>query len=278
MAPGAAAQDLLYVSDAGTNDVYVYSWPQTQLVGTLAGFSSPQGECVDTKGDIWIVNFGKSQMIEYAHGRTKPIATLNYVAYSINGCSVDPTTGNLAVTNMKKNDFSSGNSGGYVVIYKKARGIGKIYSDGAPNYPFFCDYDNRGNLYVDGAGDINPWDEFEFAKLRTGSNTFTKITVNENFNYSGGVRWHGRYVVVGDTRGNVMYKVAVRGVYGYENGATPLDDASSVLQFWIQGHRVIGANSGSSNVMVWKYPSGGTPIKTLSGFADPIGVVVSRHP
>jgi hypothetical protein len=277
MAPKAADRDLLYISDDGTNSVYVYSWPQTKLVGTLAGFSSPQGKCVDSKGDVWIVNFGKSQMVEYAHGGTKPMATLNNVGYSINGCAIDPTTGNLAVTNMKKNNRSSGNSGGYVVIYRKARGIPKTYSDGAPNYPFFCGYDDRGNLYVDGAGHINPWDEFEFATLRAGSSRFTDVTLNENLNYSGGVQRHGRYVVVGDTRANVIYKFAIRGAYGYENGATPLEDASGVLQFWIEGRSVIGPNSGSASVMVWKYPAGGTPVKTLTGFADPIGAVVSRH-
>lgn len=275
MTPGAAHQNLLYVSDAGTNDVYVYSWPQTRFVGKLKGFSDPQGECVDKKGDVWIANLGTSQMIEYAHGGTKPIATLNNVGYAVNGCAVDPTTGNLAVTIMEKNGQSSGGSGGYVVIYKKARGTPKIYSDGSPHYPFFCGYDDRGNLYVDGAGDINPWDEFEFAKLPAGSSTFTDATLNENLNYSGGMQWHGRYIVVGDSRANVIYKFAIRGVYGYENGATPLDNASDVLQFWIEGHDVIGPNSGSASVMVWKYPARGAPVKTLYGFADPIGAVVS---
>jgi len=120
MAPGAETQDLLYISDEGTNDVYVYSWPQLKLVGTLTGFSYPQGECVDTKGDVFVVNGrAQSQVVEFLHGGTKPIATLsdNYSNHP-SGCAVDPTTENLAVTNLETGNKGDGN----VIIYKKARG------------------------------------------------------------------------------------------------------------------------------------------------------------
>ena len=56
IAPAAKTQNLLYISDDGTNDVYVYSWPKGRLLGTLRGFSYPQGECVDRKGDVWIAD------------------------------------------------------------------------------------------------------------------------------------------------------------------------------------------------------------------------------
>ena len=43
MLTNATSSELLYVSDVGTNDVYVYTYPARTLVGTLTGFKEPQG-------------------------------------------------------------------------------------------------------------------------------------------------------------------------------------------------------------------------------------------
>ncbi|MGA8474385.1 MAG: hypothetical protein WB681_04900, partial [Candidatus Cybelea sp.] len=40
MLPGASSQDLLYISSNDRGSVYVYSYPQGSLVGTLTGFIS----------------------------------------------------------------------------------------------------------------------------------------------------------------------------------------------------------------------------------------------
>jgi hypothetical protein len=276
MAPVAATQDLLYISDEGSNDVYVYTWPAAKLTGTLKGFDYPQGECVDKSGDVWVVNFGNSEMIEYAHGGTKPIARLKNVGYALSGCAVDPTTGNLAVTVLEKNGSSSGGSDGYVAIFKKARGVPTIYSDEFLAFPSYCAYDDKGNLYVDGSGDVKPWDEFEFGELPVGKSTFTIISLNQNFNYSGGVQWAKPYVAIDDSRSDVVYEFKIRGAYGYVNGTTPLEGGSYVFDFWIEGSKLIGPNAGGSSVMIWNYPAGGEPVKTLSNFGVPFGAVVSR--
>src|SRR5580692_2579193 len=47
MSPSAKKSALLYVSDAGSGDVYVYSYPKGKLTGTLTGFNFPEGECAD---------------------------------------------------------------------------------------------------------------------------------------------------------------------------------------------------------------------------------------
>ena len=77
MARDAKSQGLLYVSSYRTDDVYVFSYPRGRLVGTLAGFNGPDGECVDSAGNVWITNTLQSQQVEYAHGGTTSIATLN---------------------------------------------------------------------------------------------------------------------------------------------------------------------------------------------------------
>ncbi len=88
---------LLYTSDLSTNDVYVYNYQTGKVVGTLTGFNEPYGQCVDKKGEVWITNFEAASVVEYAHGRAQPIKTLNTDGSS-DGCSIDPTTGNLAVS------------------------------------------------------------------------------------------------------------------------------------------------------------------------------------
>ena len=76
MAPGLAKRDLLYLSDDGDGNVYVYSFPAAMLQGTLTGLSFPTGGMRDEAGDVWIVEEGTNDIVEYAHGGSIPIATL----------------------------------------------------------------------------------------------------------------------------------------------------------------------------------------------------------
>lgn len=117
MAPEAKRDTLLYISDVGTNDVYVYAYPTGIFLGTLTGFSGPEGECVDKTGDVFIANYAASDILEYAHGGTSPIATLSDPGYLPESCAIDPTTGNLAVTNY----LTTGAGQGNVAIYKDAK-------------------------------------------------------------------------------------------------------------------------------------------------------------
>jgi hypothetical protein len=50
MLPEAKSKDLLYLSDNTGDQVYVFSYPSDKLVGTLTGFGSPVGACVDKRG------------------------------------------------------------------------------------------------------------------------------------------------------------------------------------------------------------------------------------
>jgi hypothetical protein len=45
MSPDTKNDDLLYVADAGTNNVYLYSWPANKLKGTLTYPTPPQASC-----------------------------------------------------------------------------------------------------------------------------------------------------------------------------------------------------------------------------------------
>ena len=102
MASAASSGDLLYVSDAGSNAVDVYSYPERVKVGQLSGLGMPGGLCVDGAGDIFVTNIaasGTSSIVEFAHGGTAPIQTLNDPGMEPSGCAVNPVTGDLAVVN-----------------------------------------------------------------------------------------------------------------------------------------------------------------------------------
>ncbi len=271
MAPQAQRNSLLYISDLGTNAVYVHSYPKGTLLGTLTGFDAPVGECVDNKGDVFIANYQASNILEYAHGGTSPIATLSDPGYLPWDCAVDPTTGNLAVTNA--GTTPSGGPGN-VAIYKEAKGKPKAYYT-APfiSQMLFGSYDKAGNLFVDGA---NSGSAFAFGELPKGSPSFKKISLNQHIGAANGVQWDGTHIAVEDGTIGVIYRFAISGTKGKEVGSTPLIGSSNVIEFWIAGPKVIGPNVNGGTVTFWNYPAGGAGTKTIGGFVEPIGATVSK--
>ena len=271
MAPDATQKDLLYISNAGNNTVSVYSYPEGKLEGVLTGFDNPEGECVDQTGNVWITNLYASQILEYAHGGTTPIATLADPYEWPDDCAIDPTTGNLAVAN---NIVASGGGPGSVFIYKKAKGTPKKYPDPFVSYAMgFLDYDNKGNLYVDDSGGI------ELGELHKGGGAIEIITVGLN-GLAGGVKWDGKYLAVGDEGSGspgptVIYQLQVTGSSARIVSSTILKRSCIVVQFTIQGGKVIGPDHCRSDAGFWKYPSGGRPTYVIPGLAAPIGTALS---
>jgi hypothetical protein len=272
MLPDAKKKDLLYITDSfpyGSNDVFVYSYPKGKLVGKITGFNEPSGECVDKAGDVFVTNFGASQILEYAHGGTSPINTLNDSGYYPLGCSIDPTSGNLAVTNRLSTSFTSGN----VVIYPNASGTPVTFT--APNFYYYeyCGYDNLGNLYIDGT---TKGSALEYAELGSGSSSFSSLTLNQKIGFPGAVQWDGSHLAIGDQSAAVIYEFSISGSVGTKVGSTPLTGSKDVVQFWIQGKRVVGPDAGLKDVGYYKYPAGGSPTKTITGLGEPVGATVSR--
>ena len=246
MTADAAGNDLLYISSDFSDSIYVYSYPKRQLVGTLTGFTTPGGLCADKTGNVWITN--GTSILEYAHGGASPIATLKDPGYFVSGCSVDPTTGNLAVTNFENRKRTGRGS---VAIYTNGRGNPTNYVDTNIFYYYYCGYDNKGNLYVDGTLSGG---KFVFAELPKGSSTFTDVALLETIESPGGVQWDGKYVVIGDRDEPYIYQYTISGSTGREIGSTPL--IAGITQFWIQGRKVVGPNP-EGGVGIWNYPTGG---------------------
>ena len=119
------------------------------------------------------------------------------------------------------------------------------------------------------------------AELPHGSSTFTNIGINQTITVAGGVQWDGKYVAVADENGpgnGVIYQFSISGSTGTEVSSTTLDSSENIHQFWIDpaGSRVVAPSASLSTVGYWKFPAGGNPTKTLSGFDIPEGVALSQ--
>ena len=153
---------------------------------------------------------------------TKRIATLSDPYQEPDDCSVDRTTGNLAVANI----------GGSVSIYEGARGHPKQRTDSEIAYMFFLSYDGRGALFVDGENDH--FDQFELAELPAGGKRFAKITLDQTIGFPGGVEWDGNHLALGDQDQALIYRFTISGSSGTKIGTVQLERAADVSQFWIR--------------------------------------------
>lgn len=270
-------QDLLYVSDESTNDVYVYTYPQGVLTQTLTGFSTPQGECADAHQDVYITEFSPPHIVEYQHGGTSALKTLvDPDMYPI-ACAVDSVTGNLAVGNFRH----AGGGPGSVSIFNGATGTPTVFS-----YPdvlisvFALAYDDKGNLFIDG---FNPNGDFALAELAKGAPKFKRLRLNQKIGYPGGVQFDGKYVVVGDEATPIVYQFKIRGKRAKKVGSMSLASSNEVFQFFIlrqksssNGASLIAPSLYPPSVEFYPYPAGGTATKTITGQVMPLGVVVSK--
>lgn len=271
----ATAQDLLYVSDVGTDSVYVYSYPQAALVGTLSGFDSPVRVCSDPHGYVYVTNTYSSQILKYRHGGTRPIKTLSDPNFLPVDCAVDPTSGTLAVTNYGPSYPNTGS----VALYRDGAGPAKIYRDPTVQGYLFCAYDGNGDLFVNG---LNYSYDQVFIELRKAATKFTAIELDRQFAGWGGVGWDGRYVAVGDGISKIV-DFAVKGHAGRSVRTIELRRAVNVVQFAMDGATLVapdGPNGAHHNAAFWSYPGGGSPTKTIGNglFKNPSGAAISLAP
>ena len=269
MSPNASKQQLLYVSDQTANAVYVYSYPFDSLQVSLAGFDTPQGLCVDSSADVFVADYANTRIRVYAHGSLTPKATLQDPGYGPVSCSIDPTTGNLAVGNYE----GVGSVQGNVALYKGASGSPVAYYS-APSLDrvFFCTYDASGNLWVDG---ISSASQFDLAELKKGAKKFTHIFVNQTFGRPGGIQWVGKYLAIGDLATSTVYRFLVTGDKATTVGGVVLGGAGEVVQYLVTSGKLIGPDFTGKDVGIWKFPAGGTALKTIGGLSGPFAAVLS---
>lgn len=282
----ASEHSLLYVSSG--NDVYVYTYPEGHFVGTLTGFISPLGECVDSAGDVFIVTLANesassSIIYEYAHGGTQPISTLNDPA-GAEGCVIDPISGNLAVANGADPNNPYGDYGD-VAVYPDAQGKPTMYYSSEFGFQL-CGYDIKGNLYVSAINGSHAKEQL--VRLAKGTSTFKQISLNVTIYTQGmvpSVQWDGKHMTVSSALAKkpvYVYRLRISGDSGVVVGTTTLSSKKNTLksgQIWIQGNDVLRADYfiGKGGIDSWSYPKAAQP-RTIVGnkaYLSPFGIAVS---
>jgi hypothetical protein len=94
------------------------------------------------------------------------------------GCAWDPTTGNLAVTNINRYCCS-----GNVLVYSGASGTPRQFGSPYQKFAYFLGYDSSGNLYFDGE-DLNY--QFILSELPKGASNGHEIDIS-----GGRIVWPG---------------------------------------------------------------------------------------
>lgn len=267
--PRAKTGTLLYVSDSNAGTVFVYSYPQLVRVGELRAFQLPAGLCVNRRnGNVWVTDTYK-RIVEYAHGGTTPIRSIRVSNVYVHACAVNPKTGDLAVVTSATDDPS------VIQIFKPGSLIPTTYSDYKHAYSMWFDaYDPSGNLFVDANRYAGPG-HFALEQLTKGSGQLTNVSWNgPKIRLPGGVQYDGTYLAIGDEQNDLIYRIS----NGSAAATVTLQGACLVQEFFIYNHMVIAPSSCGSNgdVLIYNYPAGGSPVKRLSGFQLPFGVVISR--
>ncbi|HET6277114.1 MAG TPA: hypothetical protein VFE16_14390 [Candidatus Cybelea sp.] len=274
--PDAGRQYLLYASDLskGTIDIYNYRVQAGKLYGQITGLDEPYGQCIDKARDVYVVDEGTSTIYEFAHGGITPIATAVDDFGLPNGCSVDPTTGNVAVSNFS--GVSSG-SGGIDIFAGGLSGAQEYYTDGSAAFMWPPGYDVSGNLFVEGQ---NLSGANVLLELPSGTNQFNVIS-GVSIGFPGGVQRWKTYMAVtdqsyqgGDT--TAIYTISLAGSAATIVHTTELTDDCypsksnfDAVQPFLNGttpkkNAVVAGNLSCSNRMdFFNFTNGGNPKRAL---------------
>ncbi|HEY2476261.1 MAG TPA: hypothetical protein VGI19_15850 [Candidatus Cybelea sp.] len=258
--------DLVYV--AAYNSVAIYTYPRGKRVGALTGFSNAVAVCTGTSGNVWVVDSKShrfSELLKYAHGGSKPIATLQLKGHGADACAVDPSTGNLAAGTLDSN----------VVVWIKGKGSPTLYSTrGFIKHVQTISYDGTGDLYMRSfkQGNSAAW-------LPKGGSGVTRFSVTQ----VGAYGWDGQHLVItGNEKNGIehlpLYKlqggngkiaghVLLGGCQSFYNITRHFSVAGTELAF------TCGLDETAS-LNYYKYPSGGNPIKSIYGVAGSVAISV----
>jgi hypothetical protein len=286
---------LLYVSGTSpfrpVNEVFVYDYKTGALVGWLTGFEGPQGMCVDKDGNVWITNSGGSSVVEYSHGRSKRLKTLIALG-ATDGCSVDPTSGDLAVVGaISHTRFGSG-----IEVFRNASGRPHEYTTEACSSMSPPGYDLNGNLYVEGANSASTTEAV--CELPHRGKAMRSVSFNVPISptaWGVGVMWDGKYITLDALSPCCArpYTIQTTVIYQMredkngnlaEAGKTVLSDGGAcavqgdqTIQPFIVGTQNTPLNKHQGTAVVasndiiycpyrfdyWSYPAGGNPQKVL---------------
>ncbi|HEX3457416.1 MAG TPA: hypothetical protein VHR97_05625 [Candidatus Baltobacteraceae bacterium] len=254
----------MYASTGWNVDVFDFpsGTPEGQLGGFDQGFEK-NGLCLDGANDLFVAGWNhdslRGQTYEFAPGGQTPIEKLTTrgIAHT---CSVDPTTGNLAVAEIRD---KSGDPHGAIAVFAGAQGSPAYYIDLQTIEFRDCAFDNAGNLYIsqDSQGNL--------VELAQGSQTFETIALNAGA-ISGSLQWYDGELLVSSWTAkrsrDTIDQVQITGSMATIVGTTLLDGKGrtrSADQYVVGGGIIVGPGDNDKYLEMWNYPAGGRPTKNL---------------
>ena len=238
----------------------MYTYPGAQFIKTVEGVAG-NGYCNGNHShEAWVISGGEAVY------RIDPGGSIGVVIEDLYqptwGCAVDSKAKTLAVTSRSGQVAVFSNECCYPIAY--TTGLAAAY---------YCTYDNDGDLFVDGTAEGSSG---AIAELPAGGKTFQLIQLNKPIDGFWAIQWDGKYLAVEATQGDgkiTIYRFVVEGSTGTVIGTTRLHtsynlSSSPRSEFWIRGHRILEGtnNQGTfyqSYLQFWKYPAGGSPIRTV---------------
>ena len=281
-----AKSPVLFVSDSETASVYIYDLSTLDVLATITGLSQPQGECSDSKGNVWITDANAQTIYEVSHQGGLENELSDSLGYPV-GCAWDKTTGALAVMNI----FGESGAPGAVLIFKGGSGLPTSYTNASQYNYYFGGYDAKGNLFFDG---LDAGGNFMLSSLPKKAKSASTITLSGGTIYFPGmVQWdaarHG--LIVGDQScGNryasCLYTLHIGRKRAMIAATTELQNSSGgTVCDLVQGVEFGGQIAGSDNdfcgslpsaTYLWPYPAGGAPtLYNNSTDETPVGAAVS---
>jgi hypothetical protein len=271
-----AASTKIFVSDAVNNVVNIYNTAGKQLA-QLTGFSQPQGLAADLKGNLYVADTNNSQILVFAPPYKKAPKKLADPGYFPAGVAVLTigTTTYVGVTNICSAPNCT--QGGFIV-YKNGKSKGAFQSSSIYRV-YFGGFDAKGNFYADGF-DANGVQVYgEVAKATKGGTTFTPNTIGNSIVFPGGVQVNLKgKIAIDDQSGAAIYTYnpPKGGTFGSPIKTTPLTGAGDTVTyaFTSTDKDVWTADALNAASFEFKYPAGGSAVKTITVGGQPIGVAV----
>jgi hypothetical protein len=295
MLPEAAtASSLLYVSNSGNGTVTVYSYQagaDLKLVGSLA-IPQPSGVCSDKDGNVWIGSQHIPHLLhEFPHGGTKQIRLIRVGGGFPAGCAVDRTSGNLAVALNHPHTKFLGHYG-YVDVFTPGSAYPTKYVFGRGFYSVaFPAYDDKGNLFVDGAICTNP--SYCYAppsrppglfEVRKGASAFSQLDLKGVvFNAPTGLAWIKPTLLVAEsdyenTGTSVGYKMFVSGSTATLVQTVPFGKVAQANGVSVRAGVAIVADIAGQAVRTYLLSDGTQVAALFKGLSAPYAVAVSQKP
>jgi hypothetical protein len=234
-------------------------------VAQLTGFKFPAGMASDIKGDLYVADLNNSRVQVYAAGFASPPTTLSDPGQQPIDVDSFANGAYLAVTN-----YSTTSGGpGSVSIFKGST-LQRTITYSTLQEAFFCAFDGKGNLYLDGLDANGNSVVGEVPHATSGGSTFEQLTTTNTFGAATGIQvtTAGGQIVIEDAGNKAIYTYdpPSGGSLGTPTQITLLGESENPWTFAFTKNMTnlyTAENSLNGNALEYAYPTGGAPVSTL---------------